>query len=475
MISRGGEVQMTNLGQQESQAGAVYICRLTVLFLMLVFVASPSLRAQGGCAKQGGPLDGLFLLKDSKTSRISSFDPSGANRDWITIAPGETRSLLEISGTGVIRRFYVAPLAPDRMRYRKVILRMYWDGEKEPSVEVPLGDFFGSGLGTLRYFHSLVVDINPGFRGWDFDGLVSYFPMPFQKGARITLENDGKVPEFRLWYHIDFEQYADGALPPNAGTFHAQWRRVARPPVREGNPKNTTLGNVDVKNTTGEDNYVILDAEGQGSYVGLFLTVDNIAGGWYGEGDDMIFVDGAKWPPTYPGTGHEEIFNSGCCPDAEFWGPYTGFYLIENLNGNFGGKNQMYRFFANDPVRFRKSICVTVEHGHANNFENDYTSTAFWYQKDPHKAFPLMPSAQERLPGWPAGVGEALEKEAKLGAELAAMLNDGKLRLSGPDGKLLQTLVADSNKAFRELRYQDFMRNVLVLESLVNRYRRPNP
>ena len=161
---------------------------------------------------------------------------------------------------------------------------------------------------------------------------------------------------------------------------------------------------------------MILDAEGEGTYVGLFLTVDNVAGGWYGEGDDMIFVDGAKWPPTYPGTGHEEVFNSGCCPDAEFWGVYTGFYLIENLNGKFGGKNQMYKFYINDPVRFQKSIRVTIEHGHANNYENDYTSTAFWYQKDPHKAFPVMPSAQERLPGWPRGVGEALEKEAKLGA-----------------------------------------------------------
>ena len=466
---------MTNLEQQKSHEGAVSIYLLTVLLLMLVFGASPSLLAQGGCGKQGGPLDGLYLLKDSKTSRVSSYDRSGGNHDWITIAPGEAKTLFEVSGTGVIRRFYVTSIAADRMRYRKLILRMYWDGEKEPSVEVPLGDFFGSGLGTLRYFHSLVVDINPGLRSSDFDGLVNYFPMPFQKSARVTLENDGKVPDLRLWYHIDFELYPDGVLPPSAATLHAQWRRVARTPVRAGTPKNTTAGANGIKNTTGEDNYVILDAEGQGSYVGLFLTVDNIGGGWYGEGDDMIFVDGTKWPPTYPGTGHEEIFNSGCCPDAEFWGPYTGFYLIENLNGNFGGKNQMYRFYVNDPVRFEKSIRVTVEHGHANNYENDYTSTAFWYQKEPHKAFPPMPSAQARLPGWPAGVGEALEKEAKLGAELAAMLNEGKAHLSEADRKLLQALGAESSKAFRELRYQDFMRNVLAVESLVNGYRRPNP
>jgi hypothetical protein len=447
------------------------ICCLVVVFWVMAWAASPPLWAQDGHPGAEGLLDGLFLLKNTKTSRISSYDTSGANLDWIVIGPGETKTLAEIPGAGVIRRFYFAPLAADRMRYRKVILRMYWDGGKEPCVEVPLGDFFGSGLGTLRYFKSLVVNVNPGFSEWDFDAMVSYFPMPFANGARVTLENDGNVPDLRLWYHIDYEQYPDGQLPSNAGRLHAQWRHVVRPPVREGNPKNTTLGNVNVKNTTGEDNFLILDAEGQGSYVGLFLTVDNTAGGWYGEGDDMIFVDGAKWPPTFPGTGHEEIFNSGCCPDKEFWGPYTGFYLIENYKANFGGKNQMYRFYLNDPVHFQKSIRVTVEHGHANNFDNDYTSTAFWYQKDPHKTFPLMPKALDRLPGWPEGVAEALQLESKLGLELLTMLEAGKTKFSAADGKLLQELTKARSQEFRELRYQDFIRDVKAMEPIVSRYR----
>jgi len=461
--------------QQKGERSAAYISHLVVLFLALMFLVSPSLRAQGGCGKQGGPLDGLYLLRDTKTARVSSWDTTGGNHDWIVIAPGETKTLFDVSGAGVIRRFYTVPLAPDRMRYRKLSLRMYWDGEKDPSVEVPLGDFFGSGLGTLRYFHSQVVDINPGLRFGDMDGIVNYLPMPFNKSARVTLENDGKVPDLRLWYHIDFEQYPDGALPPNAGTLHAQWRRVAKLAVREGIPKNTPLGADAIKNTTGEDNFLILDAEGQGTYVGLFLIVDNVKGGWYGEGDDMIFVDGAKWPPTYSGTGHEEVFNGGCCPDAEFWGAYTGFYLIENLNDKFGGKNQMYKFYINDPVRFQKSIRVTIEHGHANNFENDYTTTAFWYQKEPHKAFPVMPSAQERLPGWPPGVAGALEKEANLATELAAMLKGGKVHISEADGKLLLELGGDSNKAFRELRYEDYMRNVSAVESIVSHYREAKP
>jgi len=443
------------------------IWRVVLIMFVLAFAASPALWAQGGCGKQGGPLDGLYLLKDTKTLRVSSYDTTGGNHDWILIAPGETKTLFDVSGAGVIRRFYMAPLAADRMRYRKLLLRMYWDGEKDPSVEVPLGDFFGSGLGTLRYIHSQIVDINKGPRSGDFDGLVNYFPMPFAKSARITLENDRKVPGFIVWYHIDYEQYPDGALPPNAGTLHAQWRRAAKAPVREGIPKNTTGGANGVKNLTGEDNFLILDAEGQGTYVGLFLIVDNIVGSWYGEGDDMIFVDGAKWPPTYSGTGHEEVFSAGCCPDEEFWGAYTGFYLIENLNGKFGGKNQMYKFYINDPVRFQKSIRVTIEHGHANNYENDYTTTAFWYQTEPHKAFPVLPSAQERLPGWPPGVGEALEREAKL----AVLQRGPRIRLSEADAKLREALTADANKAFRELNYQDYMRDVAALEALAERYR----
>ncbi len=440
-----------------------------LLLAALVLVTGPAAPAQKNPVHFDGPLDRLFQLQDSRTARISSADKTGGNVDCITIAPGETRVLAEIPGAGAIRRFYVAPLAADRMRYRKVVLRMYWDGEQTPSVEVPLGDFFGSGLGTLRYFHSLVVDVNPGLSTLDFDAMVNWFPMPFQNGARITLENDGKVEGFVLWYHIDYEQYPGGTLPSDTGRFHAQWRHAIKMPVREGNPKNTQLGNASVKNLTGEDNFVILDAEGQGTYSGLFLTVDNVVGGWYGEGDDMIYVDGATIPPSYAGTGHEEIFNAGCCPDTEFWGAYTGFYLIENRNGNFGGKNMMYKFYINDPVRFQKSLRVTIEHGHANNFENDYTSTAFWYQKEPHKLFPTLLAAIDRLPRWPEGVGEALNKEVKLGARLA-VLNREPSPLSADDRKRIEQLGAEANRAFRALKYPEYLRAVSALEAVLERY-----
>ncbi len=444
--------------------------RIMLMLMTAVLAADSALMGQATEPVQTGPLDNLSVLRDTHTARISSYDRSGGNHDWLDIAPGETATLAEIPGAGVIRRFYVAPWAPDRMRYRKVILRMYWDGAKEPCVEVPLGDFFGSGLGTLRYFKSLVVNVNPGLRAWDFDGLVSYFPMPFRNGARITLENDGNVPNFRLWYHIDYEQYPDGKLPADVGRFHAQWRREARTHVPEEIRKSPAPRSDTFKNTTGRDNYVVLDAKGQGNFVGLFLTVDNLAGGWYGEGDDMVFVDGAAWPPTYPGTGHEEIFNSGCCPDEEFWGPYTGFYLIENRNGNFSGKNQMYRFYINDPIHFQKSIRFTIEHGHADNLENDYTSTAFWYQKDPHTPFPLMPDARTRLPGWPEGIAQALDVEARLQNQLFTLTESKQIHLSPEDQKLFRDLETARHAEFRRLDFGDYVRDVQRLEVLAKQY-----
>ena len=451
------------------------IRHLGIAFFMMASLMVPSLWAQEGFTQPEGPLDTLFVLKNTKTARISSYDRTGGNHDWVDIAPGETKVLADISGAGVIRRFYMAPLAADRMRYRKIVSACTGTAKKIPSVEVPLGDFFGSGLGTLRYIKSLVVNVNQGDQKWDFDGMVNYLPMPFAKGARITVENDGKVPGFALWYHMDYEQYPDGPLPGNVGRLHAQWRRNIHPTIPAGAVKNSTLGNNQAKNTTGEDNYVILDAEGKGSYVGLFLMVDNVQGGWYGEGDDMIFVDGAKWPPTYSGTGHEEIFNAGCCVDTEFSGPYTGFYLVENYKADFGGKNMMYRWYVNDPVRFQKSIRVTVEHGHANNFDNDYTSTAFWYQTEPHKMFPPLPSAQERLPLWPDDVKAALDKELRIGTALQMIVFGGMKSLSEEDKKLLPTLMANANNAFRALRFPDYIKAVDAEDELVNRYKPATP
>ena len=356
--------------------------------LLLCMGAVPNLRAQ---EPSGPPFSGMMHLTDTTTARVSSFDRSGGNTDFRPVAPGETLELARLAGAGVVRHVYFSILGGQHY-LRDLVLRAYWDGSETPCVEVPFGDFFGLGLERPRFYASLMVTVNPGDLGvFGTYGFNSYFPMPYAHGARLTLTNEGTDPVAAVWYQIEYERLR--TLPTDLGRFHATWVRE-NPTRAVGAPVNTTL-HAGI-NVTGNDNYVVLDAEGRGSLVGIFLNIDNTTRSWYGEGDDMIFIDGEAWPPSYHGTGSEEIFGGGACPTAEYAGPYTGFHLIGNLD--YSGKISMYRFYVNDPVRFRKSIRMTIEHGHANNFANDYSSTAFWYQADPHRKFRALPAAPARHP-----------------------------------------------------------------------------
>ncbi len=350
-------------------------------------------------ATLGSPLAEMAVLRDGRSARVSSFDVTGGNADCRPVKPGASLELASLTGAGCIHHIYFTILAefPGDYRYlRDMVLRAYWDGEGTPSVEVPLGDFFGLGHERIRYFRSLPITVNEGaeiFGGRATSltiGLNSYFPMPFSNGARLTLTQEGDYTVGAVWYHIDYEGFDE--LDPAVGRFHAQWRRE-NPTTAIGSSPNTTTN--DAVNLDGAENYVILDAQGRGNFAGYFLNVDNLGGGWYGEGDDMIFLDGEAWPPTMHGTGTEECFGGGACPNTEYAGPYTGFHLVGNKD--FSGKVSMYRFHVVDPVRFQSSIRVTLEHGHANNYANDYSSTAFWYQTEPHAPFPpLLPAAQRR-------------------------------------------------------------------------------
>jgi len=340
----------------------------------------------------------MELKKDVRSKRVSSWDRTGANADFLTIKARGTATLADIPGPGCIRHFYCTIGNLDRFFLRTVILRIYWDNEKTPSVEVPLGDFFGLGFCETKYYTSLLVTVNTGAQPGGTIGLNSYFPMPFSKRALITVENDSDAGIPAFWYHVDYEEH--DSIPRHVGRFHAQWRR-------ENPCKAVQLPNA--QNLDGKENYVILEAKGWGNYVGLFLNVDNICGGWYGEGDDMIFIDGDKWPPSFHGTGTEEIFGGGACPNVEYAGPYTGFHIINSKD--FAGKQSMYRWYVNDPVRFKKSIRVTLEHGHANDLGNDYSSTAFWYQTEPHAEFPTLLSRKKRLPRMDEKMAQVYEKE----------------------------------------------------------------
>lgn len=336
-----------------------------------------------------GPLGGLATLRDYRSKRISSWDRTGGNDDFLVLKAGEKRVLGEIEGAGCVRRIWITTTAEDPHYLRKMLLRMYWDGEKEPSVEAPLGDFFGVGHGVANHFISLPLNMITGPMIGNRAAMNCFFPMPFSSSARFELENDSKKPAPAFYYHIDYESYEE--LEADQGRFHAQWRR-------ENPCQAVPFEGKEGINLTGEENYVILEAEGRGHYVGCVLNVHNLSTGWFGEGDDMIFVDGEKWPPSVHGTGTEDYFGAAYgFPAGEHAGAYHGVSLVGNVS-DWSGKWSVYRFHLEDPINFRKAIRVTIEHGHANDLGNDYSSMAYWYQLEPHKKFPEIARANERIP-----------------------------------------------------------------------------
>ena len=371
--------------------------------------------------------DPSLLAEGVSSYRRSSWDRSGRNADFFLLQPGQTVTLLEESGPGKICHFYWATAFASLFHYRQLVLRAYWDGETTPSIEAPIGDLFCIPHCTPVPIHSLAVVINPGSPDLLTLGANLYLPMPFASSARVTVDYD-PIPDhptdpIYFWYHINLERHP---RPPadNVGRFHAQWRREnLTQPV---DPKFRNVQLFDGVNLDGKENYLALRAEGHGQMVGLHLQVDNVGGGWYGEGDDMVFVDGQpgqQWPPTYHGTGTEEIFGGGACPDKPYAGPYTGFHMVENTD--FAGKHAMYRWYLADPIRFERSLVWTVEHGHANSFENDYSSVAYWYQQEPHVAFPALPEVKARIPRFPEVVWQADALRARAKEEMDRLMKQG--------------------------------------------------
>ncbi|MGL4651880.1 MAG: glycoside hydrolase family 172 protein [Caldilineaceae bacterium] len=344
--------------------------------------------------QKGSPLGGLARLRNCTTRRISSWDRTGGNHDWLTIAPGATVTLGEIAGAGCINHLWCTIACEEADYLRKIVLRAWWDDEETPSIEAPIGDFFGLGHATTRNFWSLPLAMSPE----EGRGFNCFFPMPFARNARFELTNECSAQNVTFYYAIDYELYA--ALPEGLGRFHAHWRRQNPcDGVSEAGMTNDAF-EFGGKNLTGEGNYVILDAEGQGHYVGCALSIHNLRQtelfNWYGEGDDMIFVDGEAFPPSLHGTGTEDYFNTAWSHTVPYSSPYHG--VILGGGPNWSGQSAYYRFHIEDPVCFRTSIRVTVEHGHNNQRSDDYASTAYWYQTEPHKPFPPLLPVAERLP-----------------------------------------------------------------------------
>jgi hypothetical protein len=347
------------------------------------------------------PLSDLPRLRDWRRRRASSWDRSGGNADFWVLGPGETRPLAEVAGPGCIRHIWMTLASREEHYARRSLLRVFWDGEATPSVEVPTGDFFGVGHGIVKEFTSLPLTMSPQ----DGCAFNSFFPMPFASGARVEMTNEGER-HLIVYFYLDYEEH--DAPPEALGRFHAHWRRQ-NPTAGWGDPARRFDQNPEYRgevwktpNLDGKDNYVILEARGRGHYVGCNLNIDCFQrekNDWYGEGDDMIFIDGDTWPPTLHGTGTEDYFNTAWSPRTEFSAPYHGITLYSGTpEWPWGGKNSMYRFHIEDPVYFQKSIRVTIEHGHANHLSNDYSSTAYWYQEEPHAPFPAMLPVEKRLP-----------------------------------------------------------------------------
>jgi len=373
-------------------------------YIMLIW-ATGAVWAQGNFNGINTNLNNLYRLSDAQTRSISPENPTGAKgkggmatldegnaahaaRDlgqgwkvnpYIHVKPGETYTLADIDDSGAIKQMWMTPTG----RWRDEILRIYWDGEKEPSVEVPLGDFFAVGWNEYHQISSLAVAVNPG------SALNSYWVMPFRKHCKITLENVGEK-QMTLFYQIN---YTVTDVPDDAAYFHAQFRRVNPLPYKQP--------------------YTIVDGiEGKGQYVGTYLAWGSNSSGWWGEGEIKFYIDGDTKFPTINGTGTEDYFNGsyafqtknekGQTVFKDYTTPYAGFYVVRpDLPNKSQTRFGMYRWHISDPIRFKHDLKVTIQAlgwqsgGRYLPLRDDIASVAYWYQTEPHNPFPDLPSRKE--------------------------------------------------------------------------------
>lgn len=357
-----------------------------ILIGILMTCAPVWAQSNGG---QSALLSSLASPRDYVQKRASSYDRTGGNNDFYKIAAGDTITLLDDSGPGTITHIWITIASPEQYHLKKLVLRMYWDGEASPSVETPIGDFFGLGLGDYFQFESIPLSVASD------KALNSFFPMPFRKRARITVTNEGKEGADAFYFNIDY-QALHHDLPADTMYFHAQYRQAT--PAKGWTNQWESNDNAAVnakKNLDGENNYVWLEASGQGHFVGVTMSILQNQDGWWGEGDDMFFVDGEKLP-SINGTGSEDYFLGAWAfghpfSYALFGAPVVGPELA-------GSRSSVYRFHLDSPIPFTKSLRATIEHGHANHRSDNFFSVAYWYQKEPHAAFPALPSVEQRLP-----------------------------------------------------------------------------
>ena len=325
------------------------------------------------------PLDQLTRWQDARTRRESSSDPDlASNGDSRVIKEGETLVLADLAGPGAITHLWNTVASLDPFYARSLVLRIYWDGMEKPSIEAPLGDFFGVGHGAIADFHSQPVSVSSYGRS-----RTCWWRMPFRKSARITLTNERRgFGDAEVYFYVDWEKLPE--LPEDTLYFHARYRQEF--PARPGD-------------------YTILETRGRGNYVGTVFSVQQVTNGWFGEGDDRFSIDGEKLP-SLRGTGTEDYFNDswGFRP---FAAPYHGVTVYEGVFA--GDRVSAYRWHVADPIRFRESLRFTIEHRGSRVTDEGrkvsssgerpdwVSSVAFWYQTPPVAGGEPLPPATNRV------------------------------------------------------------------------------
>ena len=365
------------------------MCRTIWVLLLSVAVAPLSLQAQS-CMDFADPLTRVTRPHNYVQHRSSSYDRTGANADFRPIPAGETLTLLDDPGPGVITHMWFTIDSPEQFHLKKLVLRIYWDAESSPSVETPVGDFFGLGLGDYFLYQSVPLSVAAD------RALNSFFVMPYQKHARITITNEGQSTVDAFYFNIDYRACSE-PLPADTLYFHAEYRQAT--PAHGWTNDWSSNGDHKVNdrtNLSGEDNYVWMEARGHGQFAGVTMSVLQNQDGWWGEGDDMFFVDGES-RPSINGTGSEDYFLGAWDFGSQSFA-YGLFGAPVKGDEHAGSRTSVYRFHLDSPIPFTKSFKATIEHGHANHRSDNFFSVAYWYQSEPHVPFPPLPPVNDRLP-----------------------------------------------------------------------------
>lgn len=317
----------------------------------------------------------------------STYDRTGGNEDFRKIDPGGTLEVFQSSGPGVITHIWFTIAAHSANHLKELVLRMYWEGNAKPSVETPIGDFFGLNLGDYFLYQSALLNCS------SVKALNCYFAMPFRRSARMAVSNEGKLPVEAFYSNIDYQLVP--SLPDDALYFHAQYRQATPNKAVKFAPGQPEL------NVDGQQNYVFLEARGKGQVMGVTLGIVQNSEGWFGEGDEMVFIDNES-KPVITGTGTEDYFCgawdfAGGADSVPFHNLYNGAPYIA-IHEHTGGRYCLYRWHADNPITFEHYVKHTIEHGHANNRADCFYSVGYWYQSEPYTDFPVLPDLAARIP-----------------------------------------------------------------------------